>query len=238
MLLSTNHILSLLVNAKDGGIGRAIDCYFNDQTWKYDYLVVDTGTLISGRKVLIAPQDITGVEVIAVTVNLTKDKIKQSPDISHALPISRQHEHDLRFYYGWPVEENLEKKDKTEVSEEESHLRSYNELHGYHIQAEDGEIGHCDDCIVDDELWRARYVVVDTANWRPAKKVLISTEWIDNIDWKNKKICIDLTREQIKDSPEYKPDEPINRVYEKRLYDYYGRPKYWENVPERHGVNE
>jgi len=38
---------------------------------------------------------------------------------------------------------------------------------------------------------------------------------------------IELTREQVKNSPEYDPYSPMSREYEERLYDFYGRPKYW-----------
>jgi hypothetical protein len=38
---------------------------------------------------------------------------------------------------------------------------------------------------------------------------------------------VDLTREQIKASPEYDASRPVERDYESRLHDYYGRPGYW-----------
>jgi hypothetical protein len=55
---------------------------------------------------------------------------------------------------------------------EKSHLRSVKEVIGYHIQATDGDIGHVEDFVVDDEVWALRYVVVDTRNWLPGRKVL------------------------------------------------------------------
>ncbi|MBD3320928.1 MAG: PRC-barrel domain containing protein, partial [Chitinivibrionales bacterium] len=97
MLYSINHILSLLVNAQDGPLGKTVDCYFDDRSWKIRYLVMDTGTLLPGRKVLISTAEIRGIEMIALNLGLTKEKIQQSPEIDHRLPISRQHEHDLRY---------------------------------------------------------------------------------------------------------------------------------------------
>jgi len=98
---------------------------------------------------------------------------------------------------------------------------------GYHIQAGDGEIGHVEDFIVDDEAWSLRYIVVDTRNWLPGRKVLVSPQWAETVDWAEEKLWLDLSTDSIKNSPEYDPLAPINREYERRLYDYYGRPVYW-----------
>lgn len=110
---------------------------------------------------------------------------------------------------------------------EDPHLRSINEITGYGIQAKDGEIGHVEDFIVEDDTWIIRYMVVDTRNWLPGKKVLVAPQWIEKISWPDSMVRVDLSRETIKNGPEYDPAEPVNRGYEDRLYDYYGRPKYW-----------
>lgn len=109
----------------------------------------------------------------------------------------------------------------------DSRLRSTREVEGYHIEASDGAIGHVQEFIVDDEEWIIRYVVIDTRNWLPGKKVLIAPEWIENIDWPSGKVQVARDRKTIKDSPEFDPARTVNREYETRLYDYYGRPKYW-----------
>ena len=111
---------------------------------------------------------------------------------------------------------------------EENHLRSIKEVTGYHIQASDGEIGHVEDFVVDDKIWALRYIVVDTRNWLPSRKVLVSPQWAATVDWAEQKLWVDLSTDNIKNSPEYDPAAPINRGYERTLYDYYGRPVYWE----------
>jgi hypothetical protein len=97
----------------------------------------------------------------------------------------------------------------------------------HHIQATDGEIGHVHDFIMDNEDWSVRYLVVDTRNWLPGRKVLLAPDWVDAVDWNEKKVHVGLTKDGVKDSPEFDPDAPVNRQYEETLYDYYGRPKYW-----------
>jgi hypothetical protein len=117
--------------------------------------------------------------------------------------------------------------EEKEERHSDPHLRSTREVIGYHIQARDGEIGHVDDLIVDDELWYLRYLVIDTRNWLPGRKVLVAPAWAEQVSWIERKVYIDLKRETIKNSPEFDPSMPVNREYEVQLYDYYGRPRYW-----------
>ena len=98
---------------------------------------------------------------------------------------------------------------------------------GYYVQARDGQIGHVEDFIVDTEAWTIRYMVVDTVNWWPGKKVLVAVTWIEDVYWVESLVHVDLSRDQVKGSPEFDATAPVNRDYESRLYDYYGRPANW-----------
>lgn len=114
-----------------------------------------------------------------------------------------------------------------DVRQYSPHLRSMDEVIGYNIQARDGEIGHVETFIIDDENWSIMYLVVDTRNWLPGKNVLVALDWVEQVDWLEQLVHIDLERETIKDGPEYDPTEPVNRELEMTLYDYHGRPVYW-----------
>jgi hypothetical protein len=109
----------------------------------------------------------------------------------------------------------------------DQHLRSTDVVMGYHIHTTDGELGHVEDFIVGDDTWSLHYMVIDTRNWLPGRQVLVSPQWIERISWADSQVYVDLPRDTIKNSPEYDPSAPVNREYETRLYDYYGRPKYW-----------
>lgn len=100
----------------------------------------------------------------------------------------------------------------------------------YYIQARDGEIGHVEDFIIDDATWAIRYMVIDTRNWWPGKKVLVSPQWIEAINWAKSTVAVDLLRDTIKHGPEYNPSM-LNREYETKLYQHYRRPTYWEETP-------
>ena len=57
--------------------------------------------------------------------------------------------------------------------------------------------------------------------------MLVSPQWVDNVSWPDSKVYLHLSRETIKNGPEYIESMPIAREYENRLYSYYGQPPYW-----------
>ncbi len=70
-------------------------------------------------------------------------------------------------------------------------------------------------------------MVVDTRNWLPGKKVLIAPGWIESIAWSQQTVTVDLERESIQHCPAYDPSQPLDREYEKRLHEHYGKDGYW-----------
>lgn len=244
MLRSISEIIGYHMMAMDGEIGKAHDFLFDDQKWTVRHLVVDTGKWLPGRRVLIAPEGLGQAdwEKQLLTVSLTKNKIENSPTVDTDKPVSRQQEIELQRYFAWtpywgpgmgglyaqPAAVAVPEKTGEEVRKGDSHLRSVRHVKGYRVSALDGKIGHIDDFIVDDETWILRYVVVDTGNWLPGTKVLVSPWWLKDINWAEHKVDTDLRRDDIKKGPQFDPASPVNREYEERLYDFYGRPKYWE----------
>ncbi len=104
MLRSMHDLEDYAIRATDGIIGHVKDFYFDDEAWVIRYLVVDTGTWLSGRKVLISPigighPDWTQKEL---PVAITKEQVKNSPGIDTDKPVSRQHEMRYLGYYGYP----------------------------------------------------------------------------------------------------------------------------------------
>jgi hypothetical protein len=99
---------------------------------------------------------------------------------------------------------------------------------GYHIRASDGEIGHVEDFLVEDELWTVEYLVVDTRNWWPGKQVLISPEWTTSVNWHDSIVEVNLERATIKAAPEYDPTQPVTREFETRLFRHYKREPSWQ----------
>jgi sporulation protein YlmC with PRC-barrel domain len=233
------------LDSLDGEIGTVKDFYFDDQYWAIRYLVVDTGSWHTVSQVLISPYALLAVdnESKDIAINLTKKKIEDSPSLNTDKPVSRQFEEAYYGYYGWPsywgglsmwgeYPSIMHDPQKWGLSNQggkawDVHLRSTQHVSGYHIQATDGEIGHVEDFIIDDESWAIRYLVIDTHNWLPGKKVLVSPKWIESVSWSQSKIFVNLTREKIKQSPEFTDKSLLTRDYETKLYQHYNRPEYW-----------
>jgi hypothetical protein len=227
------------IRAADGDIGKVHEFYFDDRGWIIRYLVVDTGTWLPGRRVLLSPSAMgqPDWETHVLPVGLTKGQVEHSPPIDADKPVSRQMERELHAYYGWrpywgsatvmAIQTEEEANQEAEQEQNDPHLRSTREVIGYHIRARDGEIGHVEDLIANDEGWGIRYLVVDTHNWLPGRKVLVDPFWAEQVSWAERRVHVDMTREMVKNSPEFDPSAPVNREYEVRLYDFYGRPKYW-----------
>ncbi|MDQ6619105.1 MAG: PRC-barrel domain-containing protein [Pseudomonadota bacterium] len=104
MLRSINDLQDYAIRATDGDIGHVTDFYFDDEAWVIRYLVVDTGSWLLSRRVLISPiaigQPDWAAEVLPVSI--TQDQVKNSPDIDTDRPVSRQHEISYLGYYGYP----------------------------------------------------------------------------------------------------------------------------------------
>jgi hypothetical protein len=240
MLRSLKELFGYTIRAMDGEIGNVHNFYFDDQSWTVRYLVVDTGGWLSGQRVLISPQALGHPEweKKEFPVTLTQEQVEHAPHIDTDKPVSRQMEQELYGYYGWapywntaaPLVTIPKFVDTDDKEVGDPHLRSVRTITGYHIKVTDGEIGHVDDFIASDEDWVIRYMIVDTRNWLPGKRVLVAPTWVDGVGWAERKVHVGLSRNTVKDSPEFDPSAPVNREYELRLYDYYGRPKYWAQV--------
>jgi hypothetical protein len=240
MLRCLKEILGYTIDAEDGKLGKVNDFLFDDGEWTIRYLVADTGGWLTGRKVLLSPSVLGIPDWVKkfFPVALSKQNVKDSPEIDTDKPISRRQEEELHAHYRWvrywdsetPAKKMQEQRTSRAKAKGDPNLRSVNEVLEYAIRSSEceGEIGHVGDFILDDEHWILRYIVVDTDPWLPGRKVLISPHWIEDIRWPNRSVQVVLTRDQVKNSPEYIPFAPVNCEYEQRLYDYYGRPSYWE----------
>ncbi len=245
MLIKAKTLKGYKLDANDGEVGKVNEFYFDDQHWAVRYLVADTGNWLTGRTVLISPYALVSVnkEAENIGINLSKKQIEESPSLDSDKPVSQQFEMDYFNYYGWPTywsgsymwgtypylmrDSKAWKVSKQQEKSWDPNLRSTNAVSGLHIQASDGELGHVEDFIIDDENWAIRYLIIDTKNWWAGKKVLVSPQWIDHVSWDESKVFVNLSRESIQQSPEYSEEFLLTRDYETDLHRHYNRKGYW-----------
>jgi len=198
MLRNVKHLRGYALRGSDGFIGRVEDFYFDDDTWAIRYLVVETGTWLSGRKVLISPIALghAGWMGRQLPVALTRAQLQRSPDIDIASLATS--------------------------SRDECHLRSSNTVIGHHIEATDGDVGHVEDLLVDDHTWAIRHLIVNTSNWWGGQRVLIAPHSIKDVNWCEAKICVGLSRQAVKDAPAYISAAQVDRESEPINSEHYG----------------
>jgi hypothetical protein len=257
MLRSVKSLEGYAIGATDGRFGKITDFYFDDAAWVVRYLVVDTRAWLGGRNVLISPYSIGPPDwsdsVLPATIS--KQQIEESPGIDSDRPVSRSYERSYLGYYGYPYYwggaglwggghypgtylTGMQPQDydgyqgylKAPLADDgDPHLRSCNEIKGYHIKASDGELGHVQGFLLDDSTWSIRYLIVNTSNWWVGHQVLISPEWIKDVSWAGSRVDIALARQAIKDAPVWDEDAPFARDDERRLYHHYDRQTYWHD---------
>jgi hypothetical protein len=209
MLHKASRIRGVTVRAADGDVGQMEEFYFDDHMWTIRYLVVDTGSWLMHRRVLIPPISIEPIWSFAgLQSTLTKEQIQHSPEVESHPTMSRHDETRVLGHYGYPsywedgAEPGSVAAEPSHVKPGDEHLSGTKDITGYHLQASDGEIGHVDDVLIDGN-WRIRYLVVDTSNWIGGKSVVISPTALHGIDWSQSKMQVDLTREAIRESPSF-----------------------------------
>jgi len=251
MFWNASALNGFTIEATDGAIGTVNDLLFDDHNWTIRWLIVETGSWFSKRKVLL-PLSALGKpdeETRRFTVHLTRQQVKDSPDVDTNQPVSRHKEAHVYNYYDWnpywtsgfaPMSnaiatptvmpfpgDNIEPRyqnNGTDAVQDDGdpHLRSAHAVIGYHIGATDGDIGHVEDFLVDDETWRLRYMTVDTKNWLPGERVLLPVRMIGEIDWYTKIISVNIDGEKVKSSPPYDPLMTSDGPFNERAHQYFG----------------
>jgi hypothetical protein len=257
MLRTTHDLKDYSIGATDGAVGHVKDFYFDDDAWVIRYLVVETGSWLSNRRVLISPVSLQDPDWMERTfpTSITKAQVRDSPDVESHRPLSRQNEIEYLDYFGYPGywggaglwgngmipfamrpgyinagmpwsqsdQEAHRRAERERHRNDDPHLRSCEEVAGYHLHANDGEIGHVDTFLIDEETWEIRYLIVSTSNWWIGHKVLISPRWITRLDWNAQTLSVDLTQASVKGAPPYDSGTLWSAEQDAGLFEHYGR---------------
>src|SRR4030095_5683235 len=82
-------------------------------------------------------------------------------------------------------------------------LGQQRDLTGFDVEATEGSIGKIDEATYDPS---ASSVVVDTGFWIFGKKRMIPAGVVQKVDWDDHKVFVTMTKDQIKNAPDYDPD--------------------------------
>lgn len=244
MIRRVSDLLKLELRARDGVLGQVRDMHFDDDRWVIRYLVVETGTWLNSRRVLIATSALDAADWARghLPVNLTQEQVRQSPGVDTEQPVTRQQESGLSRHYGWPAYWDADSALGGALTgpagvvdgpvyaavpatataalavlpapavrtspDGDPRLRRASAVRGYRLEAVDGSIGHIDDFLFEELTWELAFLAIDTGNWWPGSKALVSPDWVSAVSWARSRVYLDLTREGIRTAPAYDPQRP------------------------------
>lgn len=93
------------------------------------------------------------------------------------------------------------------------------DLVGYRVEATDGHIGKVDEATYD---VGTSYLVVDTGPWIFGKRVMLPAGTVERVEVDEQKVHVDLTKDQIKNSPPLDAAATSDTEYRDALDGYYG----------------
>ena len=168
------------IQAADGVLGLVKDFYFDDDAWVVRYIVVEVDPGEPNRQVLISPLSIghPNWEAATFPTLLTRKQINESPAIDTGKPFSRQ-------------------------PNEAAHLRSAKEVRTYEVHGSDGEVGRVKGFVVDESTWAIGYLIVNTSKWWLGHEVLVDPGSIEQVDWLQRTVTVDMSRDAIRHSAPY-----------------------------------
>lgn len=220
MLINTHELYGRTLASKDGEIGHVRDLYFDDNTWAARYVVVDAGSWLEGRLVLLSPHAFGRIEADdrPIPVHLTRERIEKSPSYASHIPISRQYEREFYRYYGWPAYWQggqlwgpgaspaampmalAPTAMETAGAAVDSRLQAARSIEGFRIHAVDGPIGEVRGFMLDANDWSIRDVVAEAGHWYAGKNVRIPVGAIERIGFDDSSVFVRLTREDIRNT--------------------------------------
>lgn len=199
MTISARDLRNTPILAEDGSIGHVEDIYFDDQTWRVRYLVVDTRNWLPGRKVLISPESVVPhVSEDGVRVRLTREQIKKSPDMSTDRPVSNRMQANLASYYawsatpmGWMPAAGVPSVGPAPIvtappeplgDDGDPHLRSVNEVIGYSLETSGEAVGHIYDLAISTERPEIESIVVEPDE-TTGRRILVHPRDVTEVDF-------------------------------------------------------
>lgn len=239
MLRSVNSFTGFNIAAKDGEIGFLESLHFDSSSWKVKYLVTDIVDFFSSQRVLLVPTDAYDLSWLdeSIKIDLSKEQIKSAKPYSSDLPVSDQHEllrdrnlNSLYLAEPWsgsilplwiPQLHRNDDKVLTEIGDPD--LRCTKAIKGRRVKASDKEAGVVKDFIVDTDTWMIKFLVIDTNGILPFGDVLMATHHVSAWAEDDTALEINFSSQDLEACPKYDPNEPVNREYVLKLYDYEGK---------------
>jgi hypothetical protein len=179
---------------------------------------------------------------LKVLVRLTAQQIEANPEEREDEPVTWQMEQRLYDYYRldplWGalsfgadalVPHPSGQPHPPEIAEDppgDLHLGSVADVKGYAVHTTDGDLGHVESVLAEDAKWDLRYFVVATRNWLPGKLVELATFAVSGVDWVERRVNVNVTRDQVRSAPAFDPVTIADEVIQEQLHRHFGWPGF------------
>jgi uncharacterized protein YrrD len=209
MLHDLETLMGASLIATDGEMGSVRNFLFDDQSWTIRYLVVDVGGWLARSAVVLAVTAVERPDWAKKTFHsrLTKEQVRNSPDVDTEKPVSRQQEIAMKEYLGLPdfwVDSEFgllysmpPGREYPVRAKGNLHLRSARDLPGYKVWATDSEIGRLEGFVMDDASWQLDYLDVKAGDWLHRRSVLVPTRSVKSISWADHRVNLKQARDRI-----------------------------------------
>jgi hypothetical protein len=206
------HMFGYRVQATDGQVGKVEDFFVEEATWSVRYMVVRTGGLLSGERVLTPINCISSTDVDRRTIEVPFSRSQMTdhapPDGVH--PVSTEMEAYLKTLYGgadYRRDHRLIRVgcELPQTPRAVSSLRSVREITSYRIETLEGPCGLCTDLLADPANWSIPYLVINTKEWMPHGHVLIPSAWVRHISWQEMQTDVAVHRPRIQKAQRFDP---------------------------------
>ena len=254
MLLSLKELAGFSIQAQDGEIGKVNDFYFDDHEWVVRHLIDKTGFGLLGKQTLITPDVIEMIDLDErrLTISLIREQVENSPSRSEEKPLARdmakkvaddnlfrrqvsgdQSGDETSFAVALSAQPKIipfKREMRQDLVPDGPNLHSSNDVMGYQISTNNGQLGHIVDMMIDDETWAIQYLVVGSKKELDDKRILISPEHVDWISWKQKSVSVSLDKEKIQECPNFNLAMPILNDRKDLLYEQFECVHLWDQA--------
>jgi hypothetical protein len=226
MLRSVRKLRHMRVHASDGEVGRVDEVYFDDMSWGLRHIVVEIDRSLGGRRVLVPPAHVSGVDHCASTVHLSipAGTAADGPGADSDMPVCRQKEaaacRSLILPAYWagsgvpgacglsPLYLGTDGASDREsgTGAHDAHLRSSREVLGYHLRVGETWIGRVDDFLFEESEWRILFIQAARNRWSSVKRGRFSTSRVESIEWGHREMVMDLPAEAMRTDREWSWD--------------------------------
>ncbi|MDQ8204719.1 hypothetical protein [Pelagicoccus sp. SDUM812003] len=215
MLTDTKTLSPKPIQSSQGKMGRVADFYVDDRIWRIPYLVMETDSWLRGRLALLAPVAFDPnafASLDAFRVNLSKDQAENCPPFDSFPAVPRSYLQRVQQHYQWEDCSSDVDKGNTSIggmdapvqpsqlSGDESHVRTLKSFSGLRLHASDGPIGRLVSMTMDTRTWEIAELVIEIGHWLSVKRIPILPDSVNRIDYDDATIHVTLTKDEIRET--------------------------------------